>query len=75
MPPSSRDLVREIDVSGGVDHAEGVLLTVIGPWHTHGLRFDRDAPLLLDVHAVEEPVAHLAFGYDSRKLEDAVCNG
>ena len=68
----ARHLIREIHVAGGVDHAERVLGALEGPRHAHGLRFDGDAALLLDVHAVEEAVTHLALRNDAAQLQDAV---
>jgi len=68
----ARHLIREIHVAGGVDHAERVLGALEGPRHAHGLRFDGDATLLLDVHAVEEAVTHLALRNDAAQLQDAV---
>ena len=59
------DLVGEVDMAGGVDHAERVIGAVEGPRHAHRLGFDGDTALLFDVHAVEETVAHLTFRHDA----------
>ena len=37
-----------------------------------GLRLDRDPALALEVHRVEQLVAHLALGDGLRQLEDAI---
>jgi hypothetical protein len=50
---AARDLVAEVDVAGGVDQVEGVLDPLVGVLHAYSLGLDRDAPLLLDVHAIE----------------------
>ena len=71
----ARHLVGEVDVTGRIDHAQRVFGAVEGPRHAHGLRLDGDAALLLDVHTVEEAVAHLALGHDAAQLEDAVGHG
>ena len=55
------DLVGEVDVAGGVDQVEDVVLAVarlvIEP---HGLRLDGDAALALDIHGIEHLLLHLA---------------
>ena len=55
------DLVGEVDVAGGVDQIEDVVLAVarlvIEP---HGLRLDGDAALALDIHGIEHLLLHLA---------------
>ena len=66
-------LVGEVDVPRGVDEVELVFLAVVGLIaHAHGLAFDRDAALALDVHRVEELSLHIALGDGARHLEDAV---
>src|SRR5579864_3898571 len=52
----------------GVDQVELVAL----PHHAHGLRLDRDPALALEVHRIEELVAHLAARHRLGELEDAV---
>ena len=69
------DLVGEVHMARGVDHAECVFGAVEGPRYAHGLGFDGDAAFLFDVHAVEEAVAHLALGHDAAQLQDAVRHG
>ena len=65
------NLVGEVDVPGRVDQVELVAL----PLHPHGLRLDRDAPLALEVHRVEDLRAHIAVGDGVRELEDPVGQG
>ena len=66
-------LVGEVDVAGGVDKVELVFLAIVGLIvHAHGLAFDRDTALALDVHRVEELGLHIALGDGARHLEDAV---
>jgi hypothetical protein len=59
-------------VPGRVDQVQVVRLAVVLPEHAHGLRLDRDPALALDVHGVEQLVAHLALGHRVGDLEDAV---
>ncbi len=66
------DLVREVDVAGGVDHVQREGALVGRPRHAHGLRLDRDAALALDVHAVEVLRAHVAVGDDAGDLQHAI---
>ncbi len=68
-------LIGEIDVSRRVDHAERVFGAVERPRHADGLRFDGDAAFLLDVHAVEEAIAHFSFRHDAAQLQYAVRHG
>ena len=64
----ARDLVREVDVPGRVDEVE----LMAAPVHAHGLCLDRDPPLALEVHRVEELLAHLSGRDGAGQLEDAV---
>ena len=58
---------------GRVDQVQLVGLAVLGrEEHAHGLGLDRDAPLALEVHRVEQLRAHLARGDRVGQLEDAV---
>ena len=55
------DLVGEVDVAGGVDQIEDVVLAVARPViEPHGLRLDGDAALALDIHGIEHLLLHLA---------------
>ena len=62
-------------MAGGVDHTERVFGAVKGPRHAHGLGFDGDATLLLDIHTVEEAIAHLSLWHNAAQLQDAVGHG
>ena len=64
----ARHLVREVHVARRVDEVE----LVAAPAHAHGLRLDRDAALALELHRVEQLLAHLALGHRAGQLEDAV---
>ena len=63
-------------MAGGVDQVEDVLLP-IGRCvvHAGGLELDRDAPLPLQIHVVEELVLHVAVGDRARVLEQPVGQG
>ena len=55
------DLVGEVDMAGGVDEVEHVILAVARPViEPHGLRLDGDAALALDVHGIEHLLDHFA---------------
>ena len=70
------DLVAEIDVARGVDEVEDVVLAVLGPVRkADRLAFDGDAPLPLDIHAVQELVVELAVGNHAAELDKAVGQG
>ena len=53
---------------GRVDEVE----LVAAPVHADGLRLDRDPALALEVHRVEQLLAHLALGDRAGQLEDAI---
>jgi hypothetical protein len=55
-------------VARRVDQVELVAL----PLHAHGLSLDRDPALPLEVHRIEDLLAHLTSGDGLRHLEDAV---
>ena len=67
------DLVGEVDVAGGVDQVEHVILAVarlvIEP---HGLRLDGDAALALDIHGIEHLLLHLAQFEPAGELDQPV---
>ena len=70
------DLVGEIDVTGGVDQVEHILLAIQGGVvDPDGLRLDRDAALALDVHAVEHLLFHVAQGHGVRLLDKTIGEG
>ncbi len=67
------DLVGEIDVAGGVDQVEDILLAVLGGVvDPHRLGLDRDAALAFDVHAVEHLLFHVAVGHGVGGLDQPV---
>ena len=62
-------LVGEIDMAGGVDQVEDVVLAVARVIvQAHGLRLDGDAALALDIHGIEHllPPHHFALGQARR---------
>ena len=63
-----RHLVREVDMPRRVDEVELVAF----PGDADGLRLDRDPALPLELHRVEQLLAHLAAGDGVRQLEDAI---
>ena len=72
----ARNLVGEIDVSGGVDQIELVFTAVGGPiLHSDRLGLDRDALLALEVHCVEHLGRHLALRQGAGQLEQTVSQG
>ena len=67
------DLVGEVDVAGGVDEVELVLLPVFGGVvHAHGRELDGDAALALEIHGVQKLVLHVARGDLPRQLHQPV---
>ena len=68
----TRDLVREVDVARRVDQIEVVDRAVALPQDAHSLGLDRDPPLALDIHRVEQLILHLAERDRVCDLKDAV---
>jgi len=69
-------LIGEVDVTRGVHQVEGIGLPVGGLVHqAHGLGLDGDAPLALDIHAVEHLLLHLARRQAAAGLDKAVGQG
>ena len=64
----ARDLVREVHVPGRVDQVQLVAL----PEHAHRLRLDRDPPLALELHRVEQLLLHVPVRDRVRHLKDAI---
>ncbi len=69
----ARHLVREVHVARRVDQVQPVELAVARlVLHAHGLGLDRDAPLALQLHRVEQLRAMVARVDRPRDLEDPV---
>jgi hypothetical protein len=68
----ARDLVGEVDVPRGVDEVELVLLALVLPEDADRLGLDGDAALALELHRVEQLLAHLARRDGVGHLEDAI---
>ena len=67
------DLIGEIDVAGGVDQVEHIVLAILGGVvDPHGVGLDGDAALALDVHAVEHLRLHVAIRDRVRLLDQPV---
>ena len=64
----ARDLVAEVHVAGRIDQIELMAL----PLDPDGPSLDRDAPLPLEIHRIEQLVAHLALADRLRDLQDPV---
>jgi hypothetical protein len=60
-------------VAGGVDQVQVVGLAVGGlVFDPHGLGLDRDPSLALEIHRIEDLLAHLTRGYRPGHLQDSV---
>ena len=69
----ARHLVAKVDVAGGVDQVELVGFAVVRLVdHAHGVGFDGDAALALQVHGIEHLGLHLARGQRAGKLQQSV---
>ena len=53
------DFITEVDMAGGIDQVERILLALIQILHLDRMALDRDALLLLQVHVVEDLVLHV----------------
>ena len=67
----ARDLVGEVDVPGRVDQVQLIAL----PGDAHRLGLDRDPALALEIHRIEQLLAHVAVGDRVRELENAIGQG
>ena len=68
-----RNLVGEIDVTGGVDQIEDIFLAIFGRViDPHRLGLDRDPALALDIHRIEHLRLHIAQGNGVRLLDQAI---
>ncbi len=57
----ARDLIGEIDMTGSVNEIELIGVAIIGSIvHAHGLTFDSDAALTLDIHRIKQLILHIA---------------
>jgi len=65
---ATRDLIGEIDMPRRVHQVEHIAL----PVEAHGLRLDRDAAFLLDIHVVEHLRRHFALGEPAGRLDQPV---
>ena len=60
-------------MAGGVDKIEGVGLTVLRfVVKAHGLRFDGDAALALDIHRIEHLAGHFALLQATAHFDHAI---
>ena len=67
------NLIVEVHMAGGVDQVQLVGLPVLrGVVHAHGLRFDGDAALPLQLHGIQHLIGHLAQLHRTRLFQDAV---
>ena len=70
------DLIGEIDVAGRVDQVEDIGLAILGGvFDADGVGLDGDAPLALDIHAVEELLLHIPGGHGAGELDQPVSQG
>jgi hypothetical protein len=66
-------LVREVDVPGGVDQVQDVVVSIVGPVaKPDGVGLDRDPALALEIHRVEHLRLHLAGLEGPGDFEEAV---
>ena len=73
---ASGHLVVKVNVSRSVDQVENILAAVLGLVNgAHGLRFDGDAALPLQVHIVENLFLHLPAGQKAGFLNNPVRQG
>ena len=73
---AARDFVGEVHVPRGIYQVEYVALAFRGLIiHANGVGFDGDAPLPLQVHAVQHLRLHLALIKGAGRLQQAVCQG
>ena len=70
------DLVRKVDVAGGVDEVELIGLAVAGlVHHADGVGFDGDAAFAFEIHCVKHLGLHFALGERAGEFEQAVREG
>ncbi len=70
------DFVGKIHVTRRVDEVEGVELAIVGPVvQAHALSLDGDAPLPLDIHAVEHLLRHFAIAQGTAQANELIRQG
>ena len=70
---AARNFVGEIHVAGRVDQIQLIQIAVVGlVIQAHGVRFDGDAALALQVHGVEHLLHHLALRERAGDFEQTV---
>ena len=63
-------------MTGGVDQVENVLLTIgCAVIHARGLELDRDPPLPLEIHVVQELILHVTVGHRVGVLQQTIRQG
>ena len=67
----ARDLVGEVDMTRRIDQVQLMAL----PGDAHRLGLDRDPPLALEIHRIEQLRAHVAIGDGVRELQNPVGQG
>ena len=68
----TRNFVVKVDVPRRVDQVQLVLLAAELVLHRDRVRFDRDPPLPLQRHVVEQLLLHLALGNGARQLQQPI---
>ena len=69
-------LIGKINVSGGVDQVEHIVLTVLGTiLDAHRVRLDRDAAFAFDIHRVQKLLLHVPVLHGSGGLDQPVGQG
>ena len=70
---AAADLIGEVDVAGRVHEVQLIGFAIArGVVEAHGLRLDRDPPLLLDVHVIKDLLGHLPVGQPPGKLDQPI---
>ena len=72
----TRHLVREVDMSWGVDKVEGVVLAIARHIvHLNGVRLDSNTLLALEIHVVKHLRLHLSLIQSVGSLQQTICQG
>ena len=73
---AARNFVGKVHVAGGIDQIELIPVAVVGlVIEPHGVRFDGDSALALEIHRVEHLRHHFALGKRACRLQKAVRQG